>query len=182
MLHAAGQQELKMRRIAQTLAVTSAVVGLGLTALPATASPLRAANGATRAEHAAPAPTPAQRMALERARRLSALRNQRGAIIGLVRGPNGAPDANVCVVASGALATHRTFTRPDGRFIIAGLPRGAYRVEYRGCSPISRFVAQWYGGLTRTSPPPLLGCGRPPVRPAPAPLRMNSPRLTPPPS
>jgi hypothetical protein len=43
-----------MRRIAQTLAVTSAVLGLGLTALPSFASPLRTANGATRAEHAAP--------------------------------------------------------------------------------------------------------------------------------
>ena len=140
-----------MRRIAQTLAVTGAVLGMGLTALPAGASTLGSSDvvGKARAAHASP--TPAQRQAAARAARLLSLRGQRGAITGIVRGRNGAPEASVCVVASGPLATRKAFTRPDGRFIIAGLPRGAYRVEYRGCSPIGRFVGQWYGGLTRES-------------------------------
>ncbi|HEX5189528.1 MAG TPA: carboxypeptidase regulatory-like domain-containing protein [Streptosporangiaceae bacterium] len=107
-----------------------------------------------------------------------ALRNQHGSIVGRVLGANGAPEANVCVVASSPLAIRRAYSRPDGRFVIAGLPRGAYRVEYRGCSPIAKFTAQWYGGLTRGSATPVLVTGSAaPVRLAPVKLSMISPRF-----
>jgi hypothetical protein len=84
----------------------------------------------------------------------------------------------VCVVASGPLATRKTFSRPDGRFIIAGLPRGAYRVEYRGCSPIGRFTGQWYGGLTRAAAAKVMVTGAAPTELAPVTLGMISPRFT----
>src|SRR5215813_3550158 len=169
-----------MRRIAQALAVTGVVAGLGITAFPAawpaTAHPRAAAQA--RSARASHMPTPAQRKAIARARRLLALRNQRGTITGLVRRPNGAPAANVCVVASNAIATQRAYTRPDGRFVITGLPRGAYRVEYRGCSPIGKFVGQWYGGLTRKTAKPVLVAGSSPVQLAPVRLGIISPRFT----
>ena len=108
-----------------------------------------------------------------------ALRDQRGSIVGLVRGPNGAPEANVCVVASNPLATRKAYSGPDGRFVISGLPRGAYRVEYRGCSPVSKFTGQWYGGLTRNSAKRVLVTGSlAPVRLASVKLSMISPRFT----
>jgi carboxypeptidase family protein len=167
-----------MRRIAQSLAVTGALIGIGVTALPAAASPLGAGRTAGRTHAAQPSPTPAQLRALDRAKRLRAIRNRRGVITGLVRGPGGAPDAGVCVTASGVLTTRRTFTRPDGRFVLAGLPVGAYRVEYRGCSPIARFTAQWYGGLTRASAAKVMVASSSPVELAPVTLGMISPRFT----
>jgi len=166
-----------MRRIAQSLAVTGALIGVGLTALPAAASPLSAGRTAVRARAARPSPTPSQLRALARAKRLRALRNQRGVITGLVRGPAGDPEAGVCVTASGVLATRRTFSRPDGRFVLAGLPLGAYRVEYRGCSPVARFTAQWYGGLTRASAAKVMVASSSPVELAPVTLGMISPRF-----
>src|SRR5215470_18033915 len=138
-----------MRRIAQAVAVASLVAGLGMTVLPAAWPASAHPNGAkvqARSAHASHSPTPAQRHAIARAQRLLAIRNQHGTITGLVRTQNGTPAANVCVVASNAIAKQRAYTKPDGRFVITGLPRGAYRVEYRGCSPIGKFVGQWYGG------------------------------------
>ncbi len=170
-----------MRRTAQTLAVAGAIVGLGLTAIPASAQTATAASRTLKAHAApsAPRPTAAQRKALTRAKRLMALRDQRGSIVGLVRGPNGAPEANVCVVASNPLATRKAYSAPDGRFVISGLPKGAYRVEYRGCSPASNFTGQWYGGLTRNSAKRVLVTGSPsPVRLASVKLSMISPRFT----
>jgi hypothetical protein len=169
-----------MRRTAQILAVAGAIIGLGLSALPASAQTQNAARAgsAARSQRSAPTPTAAQRSALGRAKKLMALRNQHGSIIGRVLGANGTPEANVCVVASSPLATRRAYSRPDGRFVIAGLPRGAYRVEYRGCSPIAKFTAQWYGGLTRGSAKPVLVTGAAaPVRLAPVRLSMISPRF-----
>ncbi len=169
-----------MRRTAQTLAVAGAVIGIGLSALPASAQTQVAASAAStaRSERSAPAPTAAQRKVLDRAKKLMALRNQHGSIVGLIEGPGGAPEANVCVVASSPLTTRKTYTRPDGRFVIAGLPRGAYRVEFRGCSPIGRFTGQWYGGMTRSSATQVLVTGSAaPVRLAPVRLSMISPRF-----
>jgi hypothetical protein len=176
----AGKQDPPMRRTAQILAVAGTIIGMGLTALPAVAQTLGAVGvaGQAHAQRSAPGPTAAQRKALERAKRLLALRNQHGSIVGLVRGPDGAPEANVCVVATSPLATRKAYTRPDGRFVIAGLPRGGYRVEYRGCSPVSKFTGQWYGGLTRDSARPVLVTGSAaPVRLAPVRLGMISPRF-----
>ena len=169
-----------MRRSAQTLAVAGAVIGIGLSALPASAQTQAAAGAAStaRSQRAAPAPTGAQRKALDRAKKLMALRNQHGSIVGLLEGPGGAPEANVCVVASSPLTTRKAYTRPDGRFVIASLPRGAYRVEFRGCSPIGRFTGQWYGGMTRSSATQVLVTGSAaPVRLAPVRLSMISPRF-----
>ena len=168
-----------MRRTAQTLAVAAAVLGLGISAAPASAQAQGAASagGVARSQRSAPTPTAAQRKALERAKRLMALRSQHGSIVGLVKGPSGAPAANVCVVASSPLTTRRAYTRPDGRFVIAGLPRGAYRVEFRGCSPVGRFTGQWYGGMTRGSATRVLVTGSAaPVRLATVRLSMISPR------
>src|SRR5215467_12138721 len=167
-----------MRRIAQTLAVAGALIGLGVIALPAAASQVSSGHRDGQARADKLSPTPAQLKALARAKRLSALRNQHGIITGLVRGPGGSPQAGVCVVASRPLASRRTFTRPDGRFVLAGLPRGAYRVEYRGCSPIGRFTAQWYGGLTHASAAKVLVATSAPVELAPVTLGMISPRFT----
>jgi hypothetical protein len=167
-----------MRRSAQTLAIAGAVIGMGLTALPASAQSHGPALSKSHSRRSAPAPTRAQRQAIERARHLMALRHRRGSIVGLVNGPDGAPEANVCVVASSRLATRKAFTRPDGHFVINGLPRGAYRVQYRGCSTVSRFTAQWYGGLTRDAARPVLvtGSSSPVVLP-PVKLGMISPRF-----
>lgn len=168
-----------MRRIAHTLAAAGAIAGMGLTAIPAGASTLVAghAAGQARHAHAAPALTPAQRQAAARAARLLALRRRHGVITGILRAPGGAPEANVCVVASGPLATRKTFTKPDGRYIIANLPRGAYRVEFRGCSPIGKFTGQWYGGLTRASAAKVNVTGMSPTELAPVTLAMISPRF-----
>ncbi|MDR2986872.1 MAG: carboxypeptidase regulatory-like domain-containing protein [Nocardiopsaceae bacterium] len=167
-----------MRRSAQTLAIAGALIGTGLTALPASAQSNSAALSKAHSRQSATTPTPAQRRALERARHLMALRHQRGSIVGLVRGPSGAPEANVCVAASSRLATRKAYTRPDGRFAINNLPRGAYRVEYRGCSSVGRFTAQWYGGLTRDTAKPVLVTGSAtPVVLAPVKLGMISPRF-----
>ena len=164
-----------MRRIAQSLAVAGAVLGLGLSALPAGASTLNASRVAGTAR--AQSPTPAQRQAAARAARLAALRHQRGVITGILRSSSGAPEAGVCVVATGLLATRKVFTQPDGRYLIAGLPHGAYRIEYRGCSPIGRFTGQWYGGLTRASAAEVDVSGAAPTELAPVTLGMISPRF-----
>jgi hypothetical protein len=181
MQRAAGKQDPTMRRTAQTLAVAGAIVGIGIAALPASAQAqgTAAVAGTAHAHRASPAPTAAQRKALARAKKLLAMRNQHGSIIGLVRGQNGAPEANVCVVASSPLANRKAYTGPDGRFTIAGLPRGAYRVEYRGCSPIARFTAQWYGGLTRNTAKAVLVTGAKPVQLPAIRLAMISPRFMP---
>src|ERR1022692_4790380 len=172
-----GKQELQMRRIAPTLAVAGALLGMGLVALPAAAS-TTGIGAVTRTTSAAQAsPTPAQRQAAARAARLAALRNQRGIITGILRSSSGAPEAGVCVVATGTLVTRKAFTQPDGRYMITGLPRGAYRVEYRGCSPIGRFTGQWYGGLTRTSAARVNVTGAAPTELAPVTLGMISPRF-----
>ncbi|HUZ54684.1 MAG TPA: carboxypeptidase-like regulatory domain-containing protein [Streptosporangiaceae bacterium] len=166
-----------MRRIAQSLAMAGAILGMGLSALPAGASTLGASRVTGPARAAQASPAPAQRQAAARAARLAALRNQRGIITGIVRSSSGAPEAGVCVVASSALVTRKVFTRPDGRYLIAGLPRGAYRVEYRGCSPIGRFTGQWYGGLTRTSAAKVMVTGAAPAELAPVTLGIISPRF-----
>ncbi|HEX2322112.1 MAG TPA: carboxypeptidase-like regulatory domain-containing protein [Streptosporangiaceae bacterium] len=167
-----------MRRTAQALAVAAVVIGMGLTALPATAQTHGAAFAKAHSGRSGPGPTPAQRAALQRARHLMALRHQHGSIVGLVRGPDGAPEANVCVAASNPLATRKAYTKPDGQFVINGLPKGAYRVEYRGCSPVGRFTGQWYGGLTRNSAKQVMITGSSaPVILAPVKLAMISPRF-----
>ena len=146
-----------MRRIAHTLAVAAAVVGLCLTAAPAGASTGAAHPSAHRL-------TAAQRRALAAAKLLQAQRAGHGVITGLVREPDGAPAPDVCVVASGPLGTRKTFTRPDGTFLLAGLRTGAYRVEYRGCSPIAAITGQYYGGTTRATAAKVLVTGAAPVR------------------
>src|SRR5262245_2287253 len=167
-----------MRRTAQNLAVAGAVIGMGLTALPAAAQSAQTALSGAHSARSASGPTAEQRAALQRAKHLLALRNQHGSIAGLVRGPNGAPEANVCVVASGLRATRRAYTRPNGQFVIEGLPKGDYRVEYRGCSPVSRFTGQWYGGLTRDTAKQVLITGSSaPVVLAPVKLSMISPQF-----
>jgi hypothetical protein len=91
-----------MRRTAQALAVAAVVIGMGLTALPATAQTHGAAFAKAHSGRSGPGPTPVQRAALQRARHLMALRHQHGSIVGLVRGPDGAPEANVCVGGTAA--------------------------------------------------------------------------------
>ena len=166
-----------MRRIAHSLAVAGAIAGLALSALPAGASTVSASRAGRSARPAQASPTPAQRQAAARAARLVALRNQRGIITGILRSSSGAAEAGVCVVATGPLATRKVFTQPDGRYLITGLPRGAYRVEYRGCSPIGRFTGQWFGGLTRASAATVDVTGAAPTELAPVTLGMISPRF-----
>jgi len=168
-----------MRRTTHVLAATGAVLALGLTALPATASTLAgsaAAGPASSRRHVAAPAHPARSPAQSRAERVPP--GQRGAITGMVRGPGGAPKAGVCVMASGPMATRKAFTGADGRFVIAGLPRGAYRAEFRGCSRIGRFTGQWYGGLTRGSATQVLVTSGMPVQLAPVTLSTVAPRYT----
>lgn len=160
-----------MRRIAQTLAVAGAVVGMGLTSLPAIAS----TAGASR-PHTARSLTPAQRRALALAKRIRARSARHGTVTGSVLRPDGAPAASVCVRVTGAQVSRTTFTSSDGRFVVAGLPFGAYRVQYRGCSPIGRFTSQWYGGLTKASAARVVVAGQAPVMLAAVRLGMISPR------
>ena len=174
-----------MRRTVQSLAIASAVLGLSLAALPATASTPAVAAAAVQRTARAPrhdqpanaAPTPAQLGALARAERVRALTGQTGAIAGIVRGADGAPRANVCVTASGPTGTRTAFSRANGGFLISGLRFGAYRVRYRGCSPIGRFVGQWYGGLTRSSATRVLVTSGRPAQLAPVTLSEVSPQI-----
>ncbi|HEX9034977.1 MAG TPA: carboxypeptidase-like regulatory domain-containing protein [Streptosporangiaceae bacterium] len=173
-----------MRRIAQVLAATAALACTGLTALPATASPagLSAASRpgtALAGQSARPAGslTPAQQQALSRTERISALRTGNGVITGVVLGRGGTPLANVCVRARGSLATRTAFTGPDGQYVIGGLPRGSYRVEYRGCSPAGRVTAQWYGGLTAGTASEVQVTGTMPIELAPVTLGTISARF-----
>jgi hypothetical protein len=168
-----GDQEQSMRRFVQMLAVSGAVTGLGLSALPATASTLgpSAVTG-----HAHAALTPAQKRNLARAVALNALLGKRGSITGVVRSPGGVPAPNVCVRAIGQRATRTAYSRPGGRFFIAGLPQGSYVIEYRGCSPIGRYTGQWYGGLTQRSATKVAVTGPLPVQLAPVTLAAVSPR------
>ena len=172
-----------MRRIMHILVATGVAAGLGLGVLPAAASTL-AGSAAARMTHTGQvsqpggkAPTAAQKRALARAEGLRELTGERGTIIGIVRGPGGAPKANVCVTASGPMTTRTAFSHADGRFIISGLPRGAYRVQYRGCSPIGRYTGQWYGGLTRGSAAQVLVTSAKPVQLAPVTLGVIAPNL-----
>jgi hypothetical protein len=147
-----------MRRIAQILAAAAALTCTGLTALPATAGTAGASSASRSATtltsqsgNSARSLTPAQQRALSRTERLGARRTGHGVITGVVLGHGGAPLANVCVRARGPLATRTTFTGPDGHYVIGGLPQGPYRIEYRGCSPVGRVTAQWYGGPTASA-------------------------------
>lgn len=164
-----------MRRFAQVLAVAGAAAGLGLTALPATAGTLTAAS---RARLSASKPTPAQLQAAKRAQRVRDSLSKKGAVTGIVLGQDGAPESGVCVRAIGLQTTRTAFTRPDGEFVIGGLPFGDYRIEYRGCSPIARFTAQWYGGLTRASATRVRIASQSPVKLAPVRLGMIAPQFT----
>jgi Carboxypeptidase regulatory-like domain len=160
-----------MRRIAKALAVTGAVIGLGIPALPATASTSARVQKATRA-----ALTPAQSQAL---RRLNSQSGKHGLITGFVLRGNGKPEANVCVRAIGAHTSKTAFSGLSGQFVIGGLPIGAYLIEYRGCSPIASVVGQWYGGLTRATATKVVVSGAVPAKLAPVRLDAVSPRFEP---
>jgi Carboxypeptidase regulatory-like domain len=75
------------------------------------------------------------------------------------------------VVASGPLGTRKAFTRPDGTFLLTGLRPGAYRVEYRGCSPVGKFTGQYYGGPTISTAAKVLVTGAGPTELGPVTLQ-----------
>jgi Carboxypeptidase regulatory-like domain len=82
----------------------------------------------------------------------------RGAVAGVVRAPDGAGLAGVCVLATGQSATDQSgsatgqsgsaqgMTGSGGRYLIAGLRPGVYVIGYHNCGTSGRFLDQFYGG------------------------------------
>ncbi|HEY1617083.1 MAG TPA: carboxypeptidase regulatory-like domain-containing protein [Streptosporangiaceae bacterium] len=99
-----------------------------------------------------------------------------GVLTGMVRGPDGLPVPGACVTAVGLGGT---ITRPasaGGRYLLAGLAPGQYRVEFRDCASPARYFAQWYrdATLSPASAPVTVAAGGA-VRLAPVTLRLTSP-------
>ncbi len=65
---------------------------------------------------------------------------------GVVRAPDGAGLARVCVVATGQSASVPGMTGPGGRYLITGLRPGAYSIGYHDCGTSGRYLDQFYGG------------------------------------
>ena len=85
----------------------------------------------------------------------------RGEIGGVVRSVTGAALPGVCVTAAGMVAGRpevvSAISGAGGRYLVAGLLRGRYRVNYRPCGGESRYLGRWYSGSV------LVGAGRPTV-------------------
>ncbi len=69
-----------------------------------------------------------------------------GVITGVVGGAGGRPVVGACVVATGRGAGAMAMTRPDGRYVIAGLRPGEYTLHYSDCAAPGRYLDQWSGG------------------------------------
>jgi hypothetical protein len=98
-----------------------------------------------------------------------------GMLTGMVRGPDGLPVRGACVTAAGPGAA---ITRPasaGGRYLLAGLRPGQYRVEFRDCASPARYFAQWYRDATLPSASAPVTVAGLPVRLAPVTLRLTSP-------
>ncbi len=79
-------------------------------------------------------------------RRLHDVAEATGAITGSALAADGQPLDGVCVSAYGPSGRSFAATRPNGRFLLAGLKPGAYQVRYFGCGDTSQYLSQWYGG------------------------------------
>jgi len=69
-----------------------------------------------------------------------------GVITGFVDGASGAPLTGACVVASGPSGSAMAMTQRDGRYVIAPLRAGAYKLHFSDCSAPGRYIDQWSGG------------------------------------
>ncbi len=154
-------------RLAVISASISILAGIAIPALPAVAAVARQAARPVTAPATAPA-TPASAGARPGA--------AAGMLTGMVRGPDGLPVRGTCVTAAGPGGT---ITRPagaGGRYLLAGLRPGQYRVEFRDCASPARYFAQWYRDATLPgSSVPVTVTARLPVRLAPVTLRLTSP-------
>jgi hypothetical protein len=113
-------------------------------------------------------PTPAQRRLLAERQALAAQTTGDGAITGVAQAGAAAPAEGICVMAIGPSGVRPGITRSDGRFLIYGLRRGWYSLQYRDCGHPGRYLPQWYGGtMTRSGSRPVLvsGAGLAPVAP-----------------
>jgi Carboxypeptidase regulatory-like domain len=109
--------------IAVAIGVATIMTGSLMTALPAAAAP--------RASHGPDAPVAG---------------TMTGVLTGVVRAPDGAGLARVCVEASGASGTKAAVTGRGGRYMIFGLRPGSYAVGFRDCGAPGHYMDQWYGG------------------------------------
>ena len=65
---------------------------------------------------------------------------------GVVRAPDGAGVAGVCVVAAGRSGSVPGMTGPGGRYLITGLRPGAYTIGYYDCGTSGQYLDQFYSG------------------------------------
>src|SRR5215475_12542556 len=70
----------------------------------------------------------------------------RGAVAGVVRAPDGAGLARVCVLATGRSGSVPGMTGPGGRYLITGLRPDAYLIGYHDCGAPGHYLNEFYGG------------------------------------
>jgi hypothetical protein len=149
------------------LTALAAVLGLGLSAVPAAASAAvsspvsSAANSAAVARSAAagasqgkPGTTQAALAMLARRARLAAklygvraAARSTGTITGTMLGADSQPIAGACVTAVGSSVSVTATAAPDGTFVLAGLAPGSYALDYRDCAAAGQYMPAWSGGV-----------------------------------
>ncbi len=67
-------------------------------------------------------------------------------VSGVVRRPDGAGLARVCVTVTGAAGARPAVTGQGGRYLITGLRPGFYAVGFSDCGARGRYLDHWYGG------------------------------------
>jgi hypothetical protein len=165
------------RRRARLAAISTSIAlaaGVAIAALPAAA----AAAGQETADQAAASAAPAS-PGVEPG---TLTGSPGGVLTGVIRGPDGLAVRGACVTAAGPDGTVTRLTAADGRYAIAGLRPGRYRVGFSDCASPARYFDQWYGGAgmpggadLSSDARPVTVEGGPPVRLAPATLRLTSP-------
>jgi len=138
----------------------AAAVGVGLAAVPASAS--TTVNGAAPSAARATQPqasTPRLplanlRLLEQRVRLAASTRGPRdiatasaGTISGTVLGANRQPFPGACVTAVGTKVAVTATAAVDGTFTLSGLAPGSYVLEYRDCAVAGQYFPAWSGGV-----------------------------------
>jgi hypothetical protein len=132
---------MRLRSSAITVAFATAVAGLtivgGLGPLPAEARPAPAAPSLT----ARPSVRPAVVSAIA-----ARARTRDGVITGVIAGAHNRPLTGACVIAVGPAGSSIAMTARDGRYVLAGLRPGQYKLHFSDCSDAGRYLDKWSGG------------------------------------
>jgi Carboxypeptidase regulatory-like domain len=154
-------------RLAALAAGAASLLAAGVAATPAIASAAGVPGHASHSTSAVHLPISARQLLADRQ-----LHNRADAATGSVTGqavsPSGQPLRDVCVSAYGPGGVRSAVTRPDGQFLVSGLPPGSYRLRYSGCGDSAQYQAQWYGGAAQQSsarPVMVAAAGLAPVAP-----------------